>query len=150
MEDKNSFLSENAEAASVLEGRSLARVWWGIAIGVALAGVFLAISISQNGVTLPGIIIALFLLTFGASVTLEESSAREVMLWMCTKSISFPGIIWEFSIDGFIWLIAIKILFWLIGVVFGIIVAIVGFILGVLVAPFTYPFNLISYLREGD
>ena len=158
MDENNSFVSYSVEdvkdtedtAAPATKPHSLARVWWGIALGVVLAGGFLAFTISSNGFSLPSVIIAVFILAFGASLTLEDSTSREVMLWMCTKSISFPGLIWEFSIDGFIWLIAMKLLFWVIGVIAGILFAIIGVILGILVAPFSYPFNLIAYIRDGD
>lgn len=139
---------EKAPATRVRAGRYLPRLWWGLGLGAVLAGAFLATVFSTSGFSLPNVIIAIFLLAFGASIVLEESACREVMAWMCSKSISFPGLIWEFSIDGFLWLIGMKLLFWLIGVIFGIIVAIIGVILGILVAPFTYPFNIVSYIKD--
>ena len=155
MEENSNIVSYDTpieQEASVITTapRSLSRIWWGLALGAVLVGVFLVLSISGSGFSVGGLVIALFLFAFGASLTLEESTARDVMVWMATKSISFPGLIWEFSLDGFIWLIGMKILFWILGVVFGIIVAILGFVLGVLVAPFAYPFNLISYIKNGD
>lgn len=161
MDENSSFVSLNREDSvdavdavdtvdTPKKPRSLARVWWGIAIGAVLAGLFIALAISGGNFGVPAVIVALFMFAFGASLTLEFSATREVMSWMCSKSISFPGLIWEFSFDGFLWLIGMKLLFWVVGVVFGIIVAIIGFLLGVLVAPFAYPFNLISYLKEGD
>lgn len=154
MEEKTTFVSYDGEAdkapACIPSTHSMAPVWWGLAIGAVLAGVFLVVMISTGGFSFAWLVAAIFLFAFGASLPLEESAAREVMLWMASKSISFPGLIWELSFDGFLWLIGMKILFWILGVVFGIIVAILGFVLGVLVAPFTYPFNLISYIKDGD
>jgi hypothetical protein len=43
-----------------------------------------------------------------------------------------------------------KLLFWVIGVIGGILFAIIGVILGILVAPFAYPFNLVSFIKDGD
>ncbi len=155
MQENSNFTTTESESVSApitqtRVRRYLPRLWWGLGIGGVIAVAFLVTAIASSGFSITPLVIALFLFTFGASVVLEDSACRDVMLWMCTKSISFPGLIWEFSIDGFIWLIGMKLLFWLIGVIFGIIVAIVGLILSILVAPFTYPFNLISYIRDSD
>ena len=152
MEKTSNLITEekttlNTPAESIRTRRYLPRLWWGLGLGAVLAGAFLALGFSTTGFSILGLVVALFLLTFGASIVLEDSACRDVMFWMWSKSISFPGLIWEFSLDGFIWLIGMKILFWLIGVIFGIIVAIIGVILGILVAPFTYPFNIVSYIR---
>lgn len=158
MEENSSFVSytnDTTEDTTDVVARShashsLARVWWGLAIGAVLAGGSLALTISASGFSITCVVIALFLFAFGASLPLEDSAAREVMYWMCTKSISFPGLIWEFSIDGFLWLIGMKLLFWVLGVIGGILFAIIGVILGILVAPFAYPFNLVSFIKDGD
>ena len=143
---------EEAPAASHTPSRTyhrpLPRLWWGLGIGLVLAVAVFILNYQSN--VLYAIVFALFAYTFGASLTLEDSAVRIVMAWMATRSVAFPGLIWEFSLDGFIWLIAMKLLFWVIGVVAGILFAIIGVILGILVAPFAYPFNLVSYIRDGD
>jgi hypothetical protein len=94
-----------------------------------------------------GIVIGLFLASFAAGLCYEESAVRSVICWMATKSISFPGLIWEFSIDGFIWLIAMKLLFWVIGAIAGILFAIICVIAAIIIAPFALPISIVSYIK---
>ena len=146
----NSINEAPAQASVVNTARRpLTRLWWGIVLGVVFAAGAFALSFTAGaGIGFP-LIFSLFFLTFGASLTLEDSAPRGVMLWMATRSIAFPGLIWEFSIDGFIWLIGMKLLFWLIGLIFGILSAILGVIVAIIISPISYPFNLYSYIKEA-
>ena len=141
--------ADELNGKSVKRSKYLPRLWWGLGIGVALAAGMFYLSYSAETGILPSLILSVFVLAFGASLTLEDSAVKDVMFWMATKSISFPGLIWEFSIDGFLWLIGMKLLFWLIGLIFGIICAILGVIIAIIIAPFAYPFNLYSYIKEA-
>lgn len=125
---------------------SLPRVWWGLGIGIVLAVVVFVLTIKAN--VLFAIVGAIFAYCFGASLALEESAVREVIVWMATRSIAFPGLIWEFSLDGFLWLIAMKILFAILGFLAGVAFAVLGVIIATLISPISYPINLISYIRD--
>ena len=127
--------------------RPLPRLWWGIVIGLAIAAVVFFSYFKTDFVA--AIIASLFAFTFGASLTLEYSAVRVVLLWMATRSIAFPSLIWEFSLDGFLWLIAMKLLFAVIGFVAGVLFALLGVIISALISPISYPINLISYLRDA-
>ena len=142
--------SFNEQSHAARRNPSMARLWWGLALAVIGAIVLLAIGISGGGDALLGaIVIAVFVCPFLASLPLEDSTPRNVMFWMAHKSISFPGLIWEFSLDGFMWLIGMKILFAIVGFIFGIICSIIGFIVAVLISPFSYGFNVYSFVKES-
>ncbi len=128
--------------------RSIPRVWWGLAIGIVLAvGVFI---LTVKTDILGAFVLAIFAYTFGASLTLEESAVREVMLWMATRSIAFPGLIWKFSLDGFLWLIGMKLLFAILSFLAGVLFTVLGVVIAALISPISYPINLISYIRESE
>ena len=128
---------------------SLPHLWWGLVLAGIFAAVCLATGISSGGDTLIGaIVLCVIGCPFFASLTLEDSTSRDIMFWMGTKSISFPGLIWEFSFDGFLWLIGMKILFAVIGFIFGLVCAVIGVIVAIIVSPFTYPFNAYAYVKE--
>lgn len=71
----------------------------------------------------------------------------DLLVKMCTASIRFPGLIFTFDLDGFIWLIGMKILFAVIGFIFGVACTILGVLLGLALAPFVFPFKLITIHR---
>ncbi|MBR2611658.1 MAG: hypothetical protein IKC72_01195 [Clostridia bacterium] len=122
------------------------RVWWGLALGIVFAVVVFIATFKEN--LLFAIVGAIFAYCFGASLTLAESAVREVIVWMATRSIAFPGLIWEFSLDGFLWLIGMKILFAIIGFLAGVVFAVLGVIIAAIISPISYPINLISYIRD--
>ena len=127
--------------------RPLPRLWWGLGIGLVLAVAVFILNYQSN--VLYAIVFALFAYTFGASLTLEDSAVRIVMAWMATRSVAFPGLIWEFSLDGFLWLIGMKILFAILGFLAGVLFAVLGVVIAALISPISYPINLISYIREN-
>lgn len=127
--------------------RPLPRLWWGIVIGLAIAAVVFFSCFKTDLVM--AIIASLFAFTFGASLTLEDSAVRVVLVWMATRSIAFPSLIWEFSLDGFLWLIAMKLLFAVIGFVAGVLFALLGVVISALISPISYPIELIAYLRDA-
>ena len=126
----------------------LPRVWWGLAIGLVLAVVafFLTYEINLGG----AIVFSIFVYTFGASLALEDSAVRAVLFWMATRSVTFPGLIWEFSIDGFLWLIGMKILFAILGFLFGVLCALLGVVVALIISPISYVINLVHYIQEGE
>lgn len=65
---------------------------------------------------------------------------QEVVLDWFDKSIHWPGLIFTFDVDGILWLIGMRILFFVLGVIFGIITGAIGITLGLLFAPFAFPF----------
>lgn len=81
-----------------------------------------------------------------------DTWVKDVFFWFSTKVISFPGLIFEWSIDGFIWLIGMKLLFALIGFVFGVLMFILGFLVSSALAMFVFPwliFNICKDSAEG-
>lgn len=65
---------------------------------------------------------------------------QDVVLDWITKSFNAPGLIFTFDLDGCLWLIGMKLLFWAIGLLFSIVVGIIGITFGLILAPFVFPF----------
>ena len=77
---------------------------------------------------------------------------QSVLLDWAFKSIQWPGLIFTFDVDGIIWLIGMKILFFVLGLLFGFFTTAIGIIIGLVCAPFVFPFQMRKLqkgIREG-
>ena len=82
-----------------------------------------------------------------------DGAVRDLLVYMFTASIKWPGLMYTFDWDGFLWVIMMKALFGILGFVFGIVCGFLGLILGLIVAPFVFPYKLIKMqmdIRHGD
>jgi len=147
MDEKNEIKNSEEVIVKKPSYSSLIRLWLGLALGAAVLILFIIVGAS-GGDFIIGLFAGIFGFCFVGSCFFEDSAVREVMGYMFEKSINFPGLIWEFSLDGFIWLIAMKLLFWVVGALFGLLCGLLGIIVAILISPFTYPFSLVSYLKE--
>lgn len=76
-----------------------------------------------------------------------DGIVRNAVLWMCERSIRFPGLIFELDLDGIIWFITVKLIFGILGFLAGVLFAILGVIFGLVIAPFVYPFSFFYQIR---
>lgn len=82
-----------------------------------------------------------------------DGPVRDLLVYMCTASIKWPGLVYTFDKDGFLWVIAVKSLFVVISFIFGLLCGILGIALGLILSPFVFPYKLIkmSYdIRHAD
>lgn len=82
-----------------------------------------------------------------------ECVVQDVVLDWISKSIEWPGLIFTFDFDGFLWMIGMKLLFWALGILFGLATGIVGCTIGLICAPFVFPFlvkKVASACRSGE
>lgn len=143
--NENNYSATNTYPFRKRGPQSLTRLW--VSIAAFAVTLVLIIIMGASSSVFGAIILGLFLASFAAGLCYEDSAVRTVICWMASKSISFPGLITEFSLDGFLWLIGMKILFWVIGALAGILFGIIGVIIATLIAPFALPFNIVGFLR---
>ena len=72
---------------------------------------------------------------------------QDVVIDWASKSVSWPGLIFEFDLDGILWLIMMKLLFWFLGILLGLAALCVGVLIGGVCAPFVFPFLLGKVIR---
>lgn len=94
-----------------------------------------------------GLVSSLFMFAF-ISLLFFEGPVRDVIIGCAGTSIHWPGLIFEWSLDGFIWLIGMKLLFAALGFLAFLFMLFLGLALGFIIAPFVYPFFLVSYLKD--
>lgn len=71
----------------------------------------------------------------------------DVLEWGFTRTVQFPGIIFEWDLDGLKFLFFMKILFAVLGFLVGVLFAVLGIFAAAVVAIFTFPF---CAFREPD
>ena len=94
--------------------------------------------------TLIGGIVLLYPIFSLTAMFFYDSPVTDVISYMCSASIKWPGLIFTWDIDGFIWVICMKLLFAVLGFVFGAICAILGLIIGLIISPFVFPFVMVK------
>ena len=93
------------------------------------------------GTFLAGLIISYAVFSFVACL-FYDTAVIEVLEYMGTASINWPGIIFTLDMDGLIFLIAVKALFAVLGFIFGLVCAVIGFFFSMFISMFIYPFVL--------
>ena len=107
----------------------------------------------SNGIDdfLAGVFLTYMVFAFVSSLILNNTFINDLFLDICSWGmVTFPGLIWEFSLDGFLWLIGMKILFWLLGILFGLICCVFAIIISSIISIFVYPFALIKNIKKPN
>ena len=118
-------------------------------IGAALILFFLIIGLVNdfNAAAIPGGLILTYMVFSFIACLFYDCSVQSCVVDFFGKSLNLPGLIFTFDLDGIIWLIGMKLLFWAIGLIFGIIAALFGIVLGFIISPFVFPFVLLNAIR---
>lgn len=77
-----------------------------------------------------------------------EGPVQDVLLFMLTRTVKWPGVIFSFDLEGLFFLIGIKLLFAVLGFIAGLLMAALGVICGLLIAPFTFPFTIAKFNKQ--
>lgn len=155
-EKKDKENRHNAAKSAIRRSRNISLI-----VSAIFAVIFLVFALiggagSEGGMDMPyiitSVIISYCIFSF-VSAMFYEGPVRDLLFFFFTRSISFPGLIFSFDIDGILWLIGMKILFAVLGFLAGVVFAIIGIILSLIIAPFVFPVRLIKinrYIRRGD
>ncbi len=122
-------------------------------VGFAVAALLIALSITYfvQGKTdsgIGGLVFALFGFTFSSTLILNNTFVPD--LWLTIASWGFvrlPGIIFELSFDGIVFLIVVKILFFIIGMILAVIAVLAATIIAMVMSVFAYPFAIIKNIK---
>ena len=121
----------------------------GMIISLIIAVVFAVIGISSGGDALiGGLIVAYCALAFGSQIG-HDTVVDDIFFGAWAKTINMPGVIFELDLDGILFFIAYKLIIApIITLVLMFVVGILGTLLAVLVAMFTFPFNVYRVVKE--
>lgn len=78
----------------------------------------------------------------------EHGPVPDIFDAICCKTISMPGVIFELDIDGILWAIAVKCLLSVLSVLLGALLFVFGYLICMIVAPFSFVPVLIGKKKE--
>ena len=93
------------------------------------------------------LILSYCVFSFAATLRLD-SPVQHIMLFMLTRTVKWPGIIFSFDLEGLFFLIGLKILFAVLGFIVGLILAAVGVVVGLVISPFVFPVTISKFNKE--
>lgn len=93
------------------------------------------------------IVLSYCVFSFVATLRLD-SPVQHMMLFMLTRSVKWPGIIFSFDLEGLFFLIGLKILFAALSFIVGVLLAVVGVIVGLIISPFVFPISIVKFNRD--
>lgn len=85
--------------------------------------------------------------SFVATLRLD-SPVQHLMLFMLTRSVKWPGIIFSFDLEGLFFLIGLKLLFAVLSFIVGVILAAIGVVVGLIISPFVFPISIGKFNDE--
>ena len=120
---------------------------WAFSVSALVGGVFLLL-VLLGSIDSFGVGDAFFML-IGTYVVFSfifclfyDCVVQDVVVDWFGKSFDAPGLIFTFDADGCLWYIGMKILFFVLGAILAVLAGIVGITLGLICAPFVFPFVL--------
>ena len=118
-----------------------------------IAGIILILAILSNSLqtALVGVVVSAMAFTFSSCLFLKNNFICDLFFDVSSWGlVSFPGIIFEFSLDGFIFLIVIKLLFVVLGYALGLLATILALVICLPLSLIAYPFALIKNLHNPE
>jgi len=117
------------------------------AVAGLVAAVFLAIGISvlvddYSTGFLVFMLIDTYVIFSYVCCLFYDCIVQDILVDFAFKSVRWPGLIFTFDLDGCLWLIGMKILFFVLGLLIGLFTTVLGIIVGMVCAPFVFPFQL--------
>ena len=128
----------------------------GIGFGILAAAVVLIVGLiatfasnPYQWVCLPvSAVVAVLAFMMVFSIIVDESILGEVFSDVAGFGFHAPGVLFELDIDGIVFLIACKILFFFIGIIVSVGAIALAVVLGLLLAPFCFPYDLHAVNRK--
>ena len=120
-------------------------VWSGIAAAICLIIGF----VLGKMYILAGAGVAVLAYCYISCMILQNNFICDVTETICSWGwVTFPGLIFELSLDGIIWLLTVKLAFWLIGFALATAFTILAVSIGSVLAVFTYPYAIVKSFRK--
>ena len=64
--------------------------------------------------------------------------------------VNMPGVIFDLDLDGIIWLITVKLFLWILGILLAIFTFLLGVMVGLVVSVFAYPFAISKSVKHPE
>ena len=112
---------------------------WGTIASIAVFAIFLACALGSANVGRDIVLTIVLTICSFAMVTqvFWDGAIVDVFDFFC-RSFSMPGVIFSLDLDGIIWFIAVKLLLSILAMLLSVFVFLIGLVVALVVAPFTF------------
>lgn len=141
-----------AEAEAERQELSRGYIWGGIAGGIILFCCLFFLPDMSIPVRVLSSALAGYAVFAAVAQCLWETYLLDVFVWFVSRTVQFPGIIFSFDLDGLAFLIVMKLLFAALGFLFGVLMAVLGIGVCLVLGFVSFPFSLLAKHRaaRGD
>ncbi len=131
--------------------RTKSYIWGSIAAVVVLLLGLWIFAKDGVGAIVGTVFTSIFSFTFVSCILLKNNFVEDMFIGIASWGfVKLPGIIFEFSLDGFVFLIVVKVLFWIFGMLLAFFAVVLGFIISLPISGFTYPYALVTSIKHPD
>ncbi len=146
-------LRQAEEQTHINRGRRQRHLTVSLSVAGALAVIFLIIMIvvmaSGAGAGLiPLALVGTYVVFSFVASLFYDCFVQTAVFELTSRSFQWPGLIFTFDLDGILWLIGMKLLFWALGIVLGLLWFLFGMSLGLITAPFIFPYLMVKSDRS--
>lgn len=113
-----------------------------IVIGSVVAGLSMKTTQSKLICVAVTLLVSYCAFTMVTEIIIDEGPMFDILEWGLESPIKLPGLIFEWDLDGIVWAICMKIFFSILGFLAGVAMFGLSIFVGLIVAPFTFPFNI--------
>ncbi len=145
--------AQKARAAEAEEERqelSRGYIWGGIAGAVVLLCALLFLPEMSIPLRVLSSVLAGYAVFAAVAQCLWETYLLDVFEWFISRTVQFPGIIFSFDLDGLAFLIVMKLLFAALGFLFGVLMAVLGIGVCLVLGFVSFPFSLLAKHRAAS
>ena len=132
---KNILTNNQSEASDFKKSMIIPAVIVGI---IAVALMIIAFVNGAGAASLLYLPLGFFVWLPIPQICCDAAPVADIFDGTCGKTIRMPGVIFELSIDGVIWAILVKIALWLLSAILGLLLSAAGYIICMVVAPFSF------------
>ena len=128
-------------------------IWGSVAtlIGVLLTIIAATSTETESGFVAFGIVVSVLFFPFISCLLLQNNFVGEMFESICDWGfVNMPGVIFDLDLDGIIWLITVKLFLWILGILLAIFTFLLGVMVGLVVSVFAYPFAISKSVKHPE
>lgn len=124
-----------------------------VAVLVFVFGMMVTFADTSDAAGTAGLFFFFLFVTYGsyaftAEIVLDKGPIGDILLWFVSRPLRMPGVIFTLDLSGLFFLIFVKLGLTVLSFMLGALLFLVGVFVGLIVAPFSFPFTIHKVNKE--